>query len=349
MFDYAVFDGLSIGVQVVDHAFRYVYLNRKLCSEVGMNLADVVGYSMSEKFPGIENTDIHAAIRQCLENGGTSKFINEFKFPDGRVTYWELELHRIDAGVLLFSRDITETRRGELLLRETNKNLEHFAHIAAHDLREPARRMRLLAEELLLDFGPALDAEGTRLCKALLSQSDKMLTLIGDFRSLSGIVGGGGGAREAASALELLRAALEAHAQRFAEAGVVVSLPAEDRTIDVHASMVGILLRNLFENALVHGHRELNVRLEGPPGATVFAVSNRTLHAPLEQDPFLPFVGRDRARRTGLGLAIAKRVAEYHGGRIWAEQDDQTFTVRFTLAPGSSPSGAHAPSPERPV
>ncbi len=333
--DYSVFDGLDMGVQVIDQDMRYRYLNRQLLGQIGMPSDEVVGHRMAEKFPGIERTDIYGAIVDCLRTGETGKFTNEFKFADGRVTYWELELHRIDAGVLVFSRDITETKRGALLLKESNKNLEHFAHIAAHDMREPVRRMQLLTEELALDFSDALPAEGVELCEEIGAQCGRLMELITDFRSLAGISGADVGAKETVSAAGLFEGAREAHADRLEAAGIVVSLPTADRQVSAHASMIGILLRNLFENTLKHGHSELNVRFEGEGPGTVFAVSNKTDNPALSRDPFLPFVGRDRANGTGLGLAIAKRVVEYHGGRIWADQEGDTFTIRFTLEGGA--------------
>jgi PAS domain S-box-containing protein len=338
MRDFGVFDDLNFGVQVIDAEMRYRYVNAALGRVVGLDPDWMCGQRMVDVFPGFDTTDIYAVIARCMESDQHSKYVNEFTFPDGRLTWHELDLHRIDEGVLIFSRDITESRRGEILLRETAKNQEHFAHLAAHDMREPVRRMLLLSEELLLDFEQELPAEALYLSRMIHGQATSLMELISDFRSLSSITRGHSRSPELVSMRDQFAAVVETMADRFAAADIVVRLPEQDFRVAAVPSMVAILLRNLLENALRHGHSEVVVGFDlnrQPPAVTV---SNPTHNPPLSSDPFLPFVGRDRSRGTGLGLAIAKRVLTHHGGDIRATHEGGLFAVEFVFPAMDAPS-----------
>lgn len=334
MGDYSVFDDLPIGVQVISEDLRYLYINHQLSTEVGRPAAELVGARMVDCFAGIDTTDIYREIQLCLADGQPRTPVNEFTFEDGRITYYQLELYRVAEGVLIQSRDITETEAGVRLLRETAKNQAHFAHLAAHDMREPVRRMMLLSEALTLDFADELPAPATALCRQLHQQSQQLMQLIDDFRSLSSIESKRSREKQTVALRTVLEDAIAPFQARFTEAGMDVHRPEAELELQAHSTMVGILFRNLLENALLHGRDELTITVDHTVGPAIITVSNPTSLPPLSSDPLLPFVGHDRARGTGLGLAIAKRVVSHHDGTISATQEDQRFTVRFTLAPG---------------
>lgn len=334
MADYSVFDGLPIGVQVISEDLRYLYINRQLSQEVGRPREELVGARMVACFPGIDTTDIYREVQLCLADDQPRTTLNEFTFEDGRITYYQLELYRVPTGVLIQSRDITATEQGVRLLRETAKNQAHFAHLAAHDMREPVRRMMLIAEELTLDFDDELPPAAAAMCRQLHRQAQQLMRLIDDFRTLSSIEGGRPSAKTTVALGSLLDAAVDPLQQRFLEAGMTIHRPETELELDAYPSMVGILLRNLLDNTLLHGRDEVTIAVDSSARPPVISVSNPTSLPPLSSDPLLPFVSHDRARGTGLGLAIAKRVVAHHDGTISASTEDQRFTVSFTLAPG---------------
>ena len=226
------------------------------------------------------------------------------------------------------NRELEAARRR---LETVNGDLEHFVHIAAHDLREPCRRQQLLVDILLEDHRDSLDPEVIAHVERLLDQSEKMLGMIEGFRHLTNVAG---------PAIELITVDLRSRA----EALVAELVPADERcgvTIDLPTSvpaydaLVGLLLQNLIRNAVRHGARPLDLQLRATADrGTAFEVVNRIDQSiPGHLDLLQPFTRGTEASddNSGLGLSICKRVVERHAGTISVRHTDDQFIVHFTL------------------
>lgn len=160
---------LNTGIQIIDHEMRYVFLNEALLKSLPLSLEEHLGKKMEDVYPDIDKSDIYQKIQECFRTGERQTVINEFLFEDGRLTYWELDIEKVENDVIIFSRDITETKTGEKLLKETNKKLEKLVekrtkeltlanekikkiigHVA-HDLRTPIGNILSLAELSIMD------------------------------------------------------------------------------------------------------------------------------------------------------------------------------------------------------
>ena len=249
-------------------------------------------------------------------------------------------------GALLLTIDVTEEaqRKAELLstvnkqleaerlLREINDDLEHFVHIAAHDLREPARRQLMLIDLLVDEYDEELDDAIVDQLDRIRGQSRKMLAMIDGFRHLSDIAGPSIELTDVEVRTlvdELLADLVPVDAD---DVSVVVDVPS---TVRGYPSLLRALFSNLITNALHHGPRPLDLRIvrETVGDRSEFSVSSDlvTEVSPAESvNLFKPFVGDSATGGTGLGLSICKRVVERHKGRIWLDTDDR-FDVRFTL------------------
>jgi len=118
---YSLFDALLEGVQIIDHDFKYVYVNDSLVSQSGLTRQDLIGNTMMEKYPGIEQTLVFTHIKSCLEDRLPKTFLNEFNFKDGRTGFFELRIQPVPAGVLILSIDETERMNSIKLLEESNE------------------------------------------------------------------------------------------------------------------------------------------------------------------------------------------------------------------------------------
>lgn len=121
---YAIFDKMIEGVQIINRAWQYVYVNDALLEYSLFKREELLGTTMMERYPGIENTSMFNYLRNCMEQGTPHTMVNEFTFPDGSTGYFELRIQSVPDGVMILSIDITEKQRMELLLLELNDNLE---------------------------------------------------------------------------------------------------------------------------------------------------------------------------------------------------------------------------------
>ena len=255
--------------------------------------------------------------------------------------------------------DVTERRDAEDALREADRRKDEFLATLAHELRNPLSPLRTGLQVLNL----TQDAEVARRTRQMMDrQLGHMVRLIDDLLDVSRITSGKVVLQRerialqdaARSAIESVRPAIEAARHRFD-----VDLPAEPLWVDADATRLAQVMGNLLANAAKYtpdgGHIALRVHaLEGQACITVsdtglgiprdsldavfgmFAQVNRTL---------------DRAQGgLGIGLALARRLIQMHGGSICADSEGlgrgATFTVCLPLAAGAPVDASPLPVAE---
>lgn len=196
---YSVFDNLIEGVQIIDFDFRYVYVNESVAKQGKSTKDELLGYTMTEKYPGIENTEVYKSIQECMINRNYLNMINEFNFPDGSIGYFELRIQAIEEGVLILSFDITEQRRAEQIISDINAQLEKqvshrtlelaeqkaviqnqmyyleelnttkdkFFSIVAHDLKAPLNSLKSFSSLLIDNIGKMTKDEIIKISRNL--------------------------------------------------------------------------------------------------------------------------------------------------------------------------------------
>jgi signal transduction histidine kinase len=248
------------------------------------------------------------------------------------------------------ARDLRELNRQ---LVRSNQELDDFAHIASHDLKEPLRGIANYSQFLLEDYGDQFDAEGRHKLETLGQLSRRMSALIDSLHQFSrlGRVELGVAATDlgevVAGVLEGLRITLE-------ERQVEVRIPRPLPVVPCDRVRVGEIFHNLIVNAVKYNDKpqrwvEIGVTAPARPGGPdVFYIRDngigiRERHLEAVFQMFKRLHARDvYGGGTGVGLTIAKRIVERHGGRIWAESvHGQGATFYFTLAPdGEAPEEA---------
>jgi len=272
---------------------------------------------------------ITSAVRDFAEGGGVARLPVERKD---------------ELGVLarVFERTLGAVREREsqilatsLKLQEANADLEHFAHIASHDLREPARRVAGLADAMLAREAGNVSSEGGDILRRMHDAAAKMLDQITDFRALTGI-GKGVLLRSETDIAALVRAVVDEHASAIAARGVSVKV-GDLPCLAVYESLVRVLYGNLVDNALEHaapGPFTLAFTAEHDAGEWVLGVRNTgsEIRPPDLKRIFAPFTRlHGEGEGSGLGLSICRRIAERHSGAIWAESGAGYVHIRFTL------------------
>jgi PAS domain S-box-containing protein len=235
--------------------------------------------------------------------------------------------------------DITERKRSETELRRSNEELERFAYVASHDLQEPLRMVGSYVQLLAKRYRGKLDADADDYIGFALDGALRMQRLIEDLLAFSR-VGTRGAALLATDADVVLEAALGSLKLAIEEAAGAVT---HDRlpTVLADAGQLEHLFLNLISNAIKFRRAEPpRVHVAAARGDGVWRFSVRDNGIGIEPQYFeriFILFQRLHAREdypgTGIGLAIAKKIVERHGGRIWVESEPgRGSTFFFTLS-----------------
>jgi len=207
----------------------------------------------------------------------------------------------------------------------------------AHELRTPLQVIRGTIEGMLDGLYP-VDLDRLR---PLLEETIVMARLLEDLRTLSMAEAGVLELhRETVDPKALIEDAVHAFGPMAERAGVTLaSAPGDDVPATIEADPVRLaeVLANLLANALKHTPRggRVEVRItDAPAGAVAFAIEDNGRGISADQLPFVfdRFVTSATTDGTGLGLTIAKRLVQAHGGKIDATSAvDGGTTIRFSI------------------
>jgi PAS domain S-box-containing protein len=234
--------------------------------------------------------------------------------------------------------DITARKEAEEELRRKNRDLEEFAFVAGHDLREPLRAINIYTQLILKRLGEE-DAKINQYAGFVRHGITRMDALIGDLLKFSRVVLSEEETIESADLSASLNDALSLLKNNIAESGSVVTAESLPRVRGSTVQMTHVF-QNLLSNALKYrkkdGRAEIHVSAKLDGSRWIISIEDNGIgfeeqHADHIFGLFKRLHHDDYAG-TGLGLAICKRVVERYGGRIWAEgRPGEGATFRFSL------------------
>lgn len=114
-------DHLLEGCQIIDFEWRYLYLNRAAEIHNHRHNSELLGTRYQEMWPGIEDTEVYRFIKMTLEERISIHLENEFIYPDGSTGWFDLSIQPVPEGVFILSIDITERKKAEQYLRESEE------------------------------------------------------------------------------------------------------------------------------------------------------------------------------------------------------------------------------------
>jgi hypothetical protein len=272
------------------------------------------------------------------------------------------------------TRDITEIKQAEEVMKQaseklealvaertkalqrSNKELEDFAYAASHDLKEPIRKIHFFADRLKQRLAGKLEDEDRRYFERLEMSSRRMNSLIEDLLVYSH-VSRGRSTDELVDLNQTLSFVLDDLELHMAEKDAQVDaepLP----TIRGHQRQLQQLYENLIGNGLKYSLPEvvpqITIRTEVLGGSALaekrpalhgdktyhlVQVSDNGIGFPQEDaerifNVFTRLHGNAEYRGSGVGLSIAQKVVQNHGGAIWAESNEgngATFKMVFPV------------------
>lgn len=122
-------DSLLEGIQIIDYNWRYVYLNNIMTTQSKMEKEELLGFTMMEKYPGIENTPLFKILEKCMADRKPRRIENEFIYPDNTVRWFDLSIEPAKEGLCLLSLDITQYKEYEAKINKAKNLYAFLSHI----------------------------------------------------------------------------------------------------------------------------------------------------------------------------------------------------------------------------
>lgn len=252
-------------------------------------------------------------------------------------------------------RDIAEERLRKqkevlenyaLKLKESNKDLEQFAYVASHDLREPLRTINSYVQLIENRYKGKLDDDADEFIDFVVKGVNRMDTLITDLLTYSQL-----GKQEFASewinCKDILDIVLVTSQESILKSKATIKI---DTMPDIYASkpqMVQVF-QNLISNSIKF-HKEtipeLHISAKEYDKEWLFSINDNGIgiDKKYEERIFVIFQrlnSREIYDGTGIGLTICKKIVEKHGGKIWFESElGVGTTFYFTIKKPSKENG----------
>ena len=364
----AFMDKMPSMAMIMDKDSRVLSVNKAMTAHFHAEVW--IEKSTEERLPPDQAKASMEWNRKVFENG-------DVEFEETRTDKHEQLLHlftqkfRIEDGdgaplIGLITTDMTERGETERQIREMNSTLERmvrertakleevnlelqaFAYTVSHDLRSPLRSMNEYADLLKNDCADSIDEDGQRHLEGIRNASRRMGEFMDDFLEIS---------RISNAKLKIQKVNVGKIANSIISRHIIA---APDRVVSISttpsmiaecdATLAEILFGNLIDNAFAFTEGqpvttiELGSKIEesrGKPRTVFFVRDNGKGIDMADADRlFKPFQWLSESTNyseKSAGLALAKRVVERHGGRIWIESAlGKESTVSFTLSPESA-------------
>lgn len=219
----AALDHMFEGLQVIDRQWRYAFVNETAARHGRRQKSELLGSSMAECYPGIEETPMFGRLEQAMA-GEAQRFENEFTHADGETQWFELHVQPYPEGIIVLSYDITERKARERELRRRERELAAIVNCV------PSGVIRLDARGRIVEANP--------MAKKLLCRDDvegQPLFELAELRDNSegrAIAIGYGVTRMSGEVCTLLRG----------DGSVVEVAASEAELLDEHGETVGVIV-----------------------------------------------------------------------------------------------------------
>ena len=325
----------------------------------GQDKAEVLGKSIDLLIPEQYGTQHQQHVKNYFETNMPNNAIGHTvevpaRHNNGRVFPIELSLSSVIVDdkkmVIAVARDITERKKAEQTLEElntalettnlelirTNKELQEFAYITAHDLKTPLRAIGTLADWLSVDYGEKFDEQGREQVNLLVTKAKQMSLMIDDILRYSGV----GQNIQKSQEVDLNRLLSEVIDEIAPPENIVVTSENPLPKLVGKKTHIIQIFQNLLSNAVKYMDKpkgEIKVGCVEEDNCWKFSVVDngpgieKKYHDKIFKI-FQTLSPREGVESTGIGLSIVKKLVELNKGTIWVESKvGNGSTFYFTL------------------
>jgi len=356
-------DVIADGLIVIDDKSRVQSFNPAAERIFGYKPEDVIGQDVKMLMPVSAQAGRGGYIENYLASGdakiGAGRETTG-KRKDGSIFPMEFGLREMRVeGKRFFTgtiRDITERKQVEqdreryiADLKQSNQELDDFAYIASHDLKEPLRGLTNNAMFLKEDFADRLDEKTVKHLDRMTYLCQRMERLMDDLLYFSRL-GRQNLAIQRTDLNEVIKDIRTMMEASLREANAAIVTPEPLPTVVCDLPRITEVFRNLVTNAVKY-NKSAEKRIEIgclKPSNDESGITDRTFYVrdngigisrQFYADVFRIFKRLndedDATKGTGVGLTFVRKIVERHGGKIWLESElGQGTTFYFTLNTG---------------
>jgi PAS domain S-box-containing protein len=359
------FDSAAVGAALVNDEGRFINVNDRYCEITGYTRDELLTMSPFQlDHPDDREEDLQRVLRALSEPAGSYHAEKRYIRKDGSVR-WVLvaanfvrdERHR-PVQTVAICLDMSERKRAEDALHESDRLKDEFLATLAHELRNPLAPLKSAAE--LMRCADAREADWCR--NVIDRQVMHMTRLIDDLLDVSRITRDKLELRTARVALgDIINGAIEASRPLLERCEQTLTTDLPERPVHLEGDLVRLtqVFTNLLTNAAKFtesaGSIHLRAAVDDESGSVTISVKDTGVGIASDElarvfDKFYqsPKRGTRFLGGLGIGLSLVRRLVELHGGRIEARSAGlgygSEFVVRLPVARADPRSQEHAPA-----
>lgn len=322
----SIFNAAPVGMLITGSDGRISHINGELLRIFGYARDQLIGEPVEKLLPA-RHRESHPEMRTDYLNHPERRAMGAERdltglHSSGREIPVEIGLNPIvtERGLAVIAAigDVTERKRSERKLKQLNADLDEFTYVASHDLKSPLRGICSLIEWIEEDLGENVSEEIRNNLDRIHVRIGRMEKLVEDLLSYAR------SGRGSSDAETLNLGDLVDRVITFIDPpeGFTIKASGFLSSIQSASTPLETVLRNILSNSIKHhdgdaGTIEVNIQAQG----------NLCIFDILDDGPGVPANARervfklfqslsDKGPRSGVGLAVCKRLVEAHGGTI---------------------------------
>nr|WP_226010881.1 PAS domain-containing protein [Halomicrobium salinisoli] len=327
-------------VALFDEDLRYQIAGGKLLDGIDATADAIVGQTVWERYPEDLAERMAEKFREALD-GAAQSF--EIEFHGRHLQAYTLpiedEAGNTFAGMIMV-QDVTERKKYERRLEESNERLEQFAYAASHDLQEPLRMVSSYLRLIEQRYADELDEDGREFLEFAVDGADRMREMIEGLLEYSRVETRGD-PFEPVDLDDVLADVRDDLQVKIAESDAEITT---DPLPEVRGDRGQLrqVLQNLLDNAIEYsGDEPPRIDVEAERDGRLWAISVSDEGIGIDPDDadrvfevFQRLHSHEEHEGTGIGLALCRRIVERHGGEIEIDSEPGDGTIiTFTLPP----------------